>query len=175
MNKSTEQCAKLLIIGDESSGKSYLGALISGSQYKYQQTIGLDISTLELQNYLQCDKINGKLISGMLQILDTPGADTFSYSYYYKNTQIVLMLFKFSDKQSFTSCQIYAQRIKQCCQASYVILIGNAYGSSKPVVSIDEAVNFAQFNGFQFFDWRHNNFNQLQTHIQNVILKLIQD
>ncbi|CAL5995301.1 Rab1a [Hexamita inflata] len=166
---------KLVIFGSSYTGKTYIASKFKEIQYNsYIETIGIDLNVVKFTTLPLLAHIPGKML-----IFDT-GYDfrDRSHSTHYRHAAIVLIVFSFSDMYSFQQCKVYAK--KALYHSSYskekaqIFLIGNRFGVKKEVVSVDEAVDFAQFNNFQFFELNSSNFEQLKTLVQKNILKMFE-
>ncbi|CAL5984897.1 Rab5 [Hexamita inflata] len=169
MNNIVNSNIKLTIVGSLKSGKQYISSYLAGKQYD-QQIIGKELNNIELDQFLQLKKLNGKI-----QIWDSSVLDRFMliYPFYYNNAKIILVVFNFGDQDSFDKCTDYANYIQNNC-SSIVLLVGTRFTDDK-IISVDEAIDFAQFNDFQFFELKNDNFDALKTVVQKIVLKVLKN
>ncbi|CAL5995427.1 Rab11 [Hexamita inflata] len=170
MNENVKNIKKLVIFGSSYTGKTYIASKFQEIQYNsYIETIGIDFNVVNFKTLPLLAHINGKV-----QMWDTAGIDRFIRinPSYYRNAAIILIVFSFSDLYSFQKCEDYAQNAFQYCKYAQILLIGNHFQEIE-VVSVDEVVDFAQFNNFQFFELNNSNFEQLKILVQKNILKTI--
>ncbi|CAL5984899.1 Rab11 [Hexamita inflata] len=170
MNENVQHIKKFVIFGSSYTGKTYVASRFQEIQYNsYIETIGVDFNVVNFKQLPLLAHIHGKL-----QMWDTAGLDRFINinPSYYRNAAIILIVFSFSDLYSFQKCKEYAQNAFKYCQQAQILLIGNHF-QENCVVSVDEAVDFAHFNNFQFFELNSSNFEQLKTLVQKNVLKTI--
>ncbi|CAL5995297.1 Rab-like_protein [Hexamita inflata] len=106
---------------------------------------------------------------------DTSALDRFMliYPFYYNNAKIILVVFNFGDQDSFDKCKVYANYIQNNC-SSIVLLIGTRFADEQ-IISVDEAIDFAQLNDFQFFELKNDNFDALKTVVQKIVHKALKN
>jgi small GTP-binding protein len=112
---------KIIIIGDEGSGKSSLLLKFTEGtfQYKIYTTIGVDLKAKYMNIY-------GTIIK--LHIWDTAGQERFRsiIRTYYATTSGIILVFDLANRESFLNLKIWINELryvdKDCCP---ILLVGN--------------------------------------------------
>ncbi|CAL5995299.1 Rab13 [Hexamita inflata] len=159
---NTSRNIKLIIVGSSRTEKARIYSYLTGNQYEqYFETYG-GFDIVPLKKFLQLQD----QVTGNIQILDTAGMDRFiqANSDSYRKAQIVLIVFSFSDQDSFDKSQFYTKCIQEYCNA-IILLIGTRFADEQ-IISVDEVIDFAQLNDFQFFELKNDNFDALKTLVQ---------
>ncbi|CAL5984898.1 Small_GTPase [Hexamita inflata] len=119
--------------------------------------------------FLQCKNTRGRL-----QICDASELDKEVQinPAYYLNTFVVLIIFSFCDKYSFEMCKICSKCVQEYCNDAKILLIGTNF-TNKLIISMNEAINFAQFNDYQLFELKNENLDDLKTVVQKMVLERV--
>ncbi|KAM3143777.1 hypothetical protein pb186bvf_004053 [Paramecium bursaria] len=140
MIKEYDYLFKLVIIGDSGVGKSSLLLRFADDSFSdsYLTTIGVDFRFRTLP-------IDGKNVK--LQIWDTAGQERFRTitSAYYKGADGIVLVYDITNKSSFTSIdRFWINEVESYAEKNVeLLLIGNKSDSDDRVVSVAEALDYA--------------------------------
>ena len=138
---------KLIVVGNQGTGKSsILNRFVNETfEENYQATIGLDFQSKNITIHDQ----DVRLI-----IYDTAGQEKFRslIPMYIRESQIILLVYDISDKESFDSIPIWIQEVKDVLNKEVVfVLIGNKIDlENQRKVSFEEGKKLAEQNNFIF-------------------------
>ena len=131
---------KLIVVGNQGTGKSsILNRFVNETfEENYQATIGLDFQSKNITIHDQ----DVRLI-----IYDTAGQEKFRslIPMYIRESQIILLVYDISDKESFDSIPIWIQEVKDVLNKEVVfVLIGNKIDlNDKREVNKEEGEKYA--------------------------------
>ena len=140
---------KFIVIGSSGVGKTAIIKRLTEDTYDDQimSTIGVEYNTTTIQ-------CGGQEVQ--LQIWDTAGQEKFQSisKTYYRNAVGILVVYDITDRKSFDQLSIWVNEAQRLCDPNAVIhLLGNkADLESKRVVSISEALSFANANQMQYIE-----------------------
>ena len=142
---------KLLIIGDENTGKTNICNAFSGELFNpvYNETIGVEFSTCMSQIY---DNILIKC-----QLWDTSGRRIFTpvIDSYFKGIAGIVLVYDISNELSFKRIDYWLEKIQNCKNKDddvKILLLGNKSDKLNRVISYEEGVKKAEKNGLLFFE-----------------------
>ena len=149
MNSPSMETYKIILVGDVSVGKTNL--LTQYVDEKFAENI---ISTvgIEFKNKI-IELENGRNIR--LQIWDTSGQEKFISltKNYFRGCNVALFIFDVTNQTSFDDIPKWLDSYKEVNgEKSKKVLIGNKIDLENRVVVKEEAKNFAEKNGLQYFE-----------------------
>jgi small GTP-binding protein len=150
MENFSESVIKIVITGDSGVGKTNLVTRYVNDIFNEfsNPTVGLDFA-------LKTTVVAGNQIS--CQIWDTAGQEKMQAiaNAYYKNAKGAILVFDISSKASFMHLPNWLQELQnnESLDDVSIILLGNkADMSEKREVALEEAVTFAESNGFYYME-----------------------
>ena len=150
---------KIIIVGDSSVGKSNLILQYTENRFNegHNPTLGLDFLAKKV-------KVNDLMF--MCQIWDTAGQENFRSitRTYYKDCTCAIIVFDITSRRSFNSVQSWFNDINDnCTKNTLVVLVGNKVDlDSKRQVLYEDAVNYANSVGLQYFETSAKNGHNVQ-------------
>jgi small GTP-binding protein len=140
---------KSVFVGDPGVGKSSL--IMSYCDRKFHDTY---ISTIGVDFRLKTFYLLENQIK--LQLWDTAGSERFRSltKNYYRNADIVFLVFDITNKQTFDNLEYWIHEVKtNTFTESTLVLVGNKRDMhEKRKVQTQDAVEFATKNGMQYFE-----------------------
>jgi len=142
---------KLLIIGEENTGKTKICNRLSGGLFNpsYDETIGIEFSTCFTQIY------DNLLIK--CQLWDTSGRKIFLpvINSYFKGVAGIIIVYDVTDRRSFNRIDFWLDKIKNSSRRDEeikILLIGNKCDKINRNVSYEEGKKKAEKNNLLFFE-----------------------
>jgi len=139
---------KVVFVGDAGVGKTQIINKFVKNKFSndYKPTIGLDF-------YFKTINSNVKIIK--LQLWDSGGQKAFIpiIRAYYKNSQLIVLVYAVDNKKSFNSIQSWVEEVKTQIKNPKFLLIGNKCDlEDKREVTYEDAKQYAEDNGMKFFE-----------------------
>jgi small GTP-binding protein len=139
---------KVVLLGDSGVGKTCILHRLVENTFEESQlsTIVVDFRTKEVT-------IGEQTIN--VRIWDSPGQDKFKSitKTLYANTQLFILVYSVTDKDSFESLGDWLEEIKNANSNAKFLLVGNKIDVSKErKVTNDEGRNFANEHNMEFFE-----------------------
>ena len=166
---------QLLVIGDSTVGKSSILARYSTNNFnaRYIATVGLDFFTK--------DEIfeNNKIIR--VKIWDTAGQERYKAltKGFFRNAQGIILVYDVSNYDSFRHLENWMQTIKDHEADSYyktpVILIANKIDLKKKTVSKKDGEEFAQKEGYSYFEVSAKTGEGVDNAIRELVIKVMKN
>jgi small GTP-binding protein len=169
--KVPEKTFKLLLIGDDTCGKSCILQRYSEDIFipSYLSTIGVDFKS----KYLLCDE---KCIK--LQIWDTAGQERFRAitSKYYRGINGIFIVYDISNKKSFLNIDKWIDEAKKNTSEDIVmILIGNKSDMNNREVSIVDGLKMAEKYNIPFLETSAKENININKSFEIIVTQLIKN
>ena len=161
MDVTTDEVLKVVILGDEKTGKTYLlNNLISEKEIIKEEIQSTDTYEIKLKSI---NLENKKII---FQLSDSPGKKKYKsiLNSYIKDNDIIILIYEPNKRETFNSINtIYLPIIKEEKNESFLILISNLkYNNDieKEVLN-EEAIKFSEENSMKFYEINSSNKENL--------------
>ncbi len=161
MDVINEEILKVVILGDEKTGKTYLlNNLISEKEIIKEEIQSTDTYEIKLKSI---NLENKKII---FQLSDSPGKKKYKsiLNSYIKDNDIIILIYEPNKRETFNSINsIYLPIIKEEKSESLLILISNLkYNNDieKEVLN-EEAIKFSEENSMKFYEINSSNKENL--------------
>ena len=161
MDVTTDEVLKVVILGDEKTGKTYLlNNLISENEIKNEEIQSTDTYEIKLKSI----NIENKKI--IFQLSDSPGKKKYNsiLNSYIKDNDIILLIYEPNKRETFNSINsIYLPIIKEVKNESLLILISNLKNNNNIEREIlnEEAIKFSEENSMKFYEINSSNKENL--------------
>jgi len=161
MDVTTDEVLKVVILGDEKTGKTYLlNNLISEKEITKEEIQTTDTYEIKLKSI----NIENKKI--IFQLSDSPGKKKYNsiLNSYIKDNDIILLIYEPNKRETFNSINsIYLPIIKEVKNESLLILISNLKNNNNIEREIlnEEAIKFSEENSMKFYEINSSNKENL--------------
>ena len=165
---------QLLVIGDSTVGKSSILNRYSTNNFnsRYIATVGLDFFTKD-------ETFENKIIR--VKIWDTAGQERYKAltKGFFRNAQGIILVYDVSNYDSFRHLENWMQTIKEHEADSYyktpVILIANKIDLKKKTVTKKDGEEFAQKEGFSYFEVSAKTGEGVDIAIRELVIKVMKN
>ena len=167
MDDIKRTCIKISLLGDQAVGKTCICSRFLGLEFMETNLASIGIEKSESKMKLE----NGKDIK--VKIWDTAGQERFrSVSLNtVKSSQGILVVFDVTSRQSFEHVEEWIQLIKEKTNKVAIVIMGNKIDFGTREVSKEEAEEFANKNGYPYFE----SSAKLDKNIKEAFSKVVND